>query len=355
MLGSIVDRVPPAPSAALLLAALASGTAVGLAAERALVRRRLPPTQASVTFGAYHDTAMLIPLDDGVTSYAEVSPATQPQDPLTVIFCHGYGLNQDSWHYQHRDLAGQARLVFYDQRGHARSSAGPSGSHCIDQLGADLHQVILAAAPTGPLILVGHSMGGMTIMALAEQFPTLFAERVRGVALLATSAGDLSEVPLGLPGPAARLAHRSAPDVAGVLTAWRALVEVARARQSDLSVLLTGLYSFGSAMPAVESSFVADMLAAVPIEVVADFLPTFLDHDKTAALGRFAGIRTKIMVGERDLLTPPAHARRLAEQIPGELTVLPNTGHMIITERPEQVTGALKSLIESVRADTQDD
>ncbi|MCH9816906.1 MAG: alpha/beta hydrolase [Actinomycetia bacterium] len=348
MLRTLSRRLPPPPGPGFLLAALASGTAVGTALERALVRRRLPQAGA-VAFGDYRDTALLIPVGHNATIYAEVTPSSLPDDDLTVVFCHGYGLNQDSWHYQRRDLAGRARLVFYDQRSHARSSRGPDGSHSIDQLGTDLQQVIMTAAPSGSLILVGHSMGGMTIMALAEQYPDLFVERVRGVALLATSSGELSDVPLGLPGPAARLVHRSAPDLAGLLTARRALVEVARARQNDLSVLLTGLYSFGSAVPAVESSFVADMLAAVPIEVLADYLPTFLEHDKAAALAGFSQITTTVMVGECDLLTPTTHGRRLAEQVGGELTIVPNTGHMIITERAELVTSELAALIDSVR------
>ena len=46
-------------------------------------------------------------------------------------------------------------------------------------------------------MLVGHSMGGMTIMALAEQRPELFAERVAGVALISTSAGEVGGA--GLP------------------------------------------------------------------------------------------------------------------------------------------------------------
>ena len=54
-------------------------------------------------------------------------------------------------------------------------------------------------APDGPLVLVGHSMGGMTIMALAEQRPELFADRVRGVALIGTSAGEVGRRGLPLP------------------------------------------------------------------------------------------------------------------------------------------------------------
>ena len=59
----------------------------------------------------------------------------------------------------------------------------------IDQLGRDLKAVIDAAAPEGPLVLVGHSMGGMTVMALADQYPELIRDRVVGVAFVGTSCG----------------------------------------------------------------------------------------------------------------------------------------------------------------------
>ena len=83
--------------------------------------------------------------------------------------------------------------VIYDQRSHGRSERAPRASCTIDQLGHDLAAVLRALAPDGPLVLVGHSMGGMTIMALAEQQPELFAERVLGVAFLATSAAEVAE------------------------------------------------------------------------------------------------------------------------------------------------------------------
>ena len=80
-------------------------------------------------------------------------------------------------------------MVLYDQRSHGRSERAPRESCTIEQLGHDLDAVIRALAPEGPLVLVGHSMGGMTIMALAEQNPELFTERVVGVALVVDVGG----------------------------------------------------------------------------------------------------------------------------------------------------------------------
>ncbi len=96
--------------------------------------------------------------------------------------------------------------MFYDQRSHGRSDHGEPELTSIDQLGRDLGCVIDTLAPRGPIVLIGHSMGGMSVLALAEQRPELFApkrrgraQRVVGVALLSTSAGRLGALRLGLP------------------------------------------------------------------------------------------------------------------------------------------------------------
>ncbi|MHC3821651.1 alpha/beta hydrolase, partial [Streptomyces sp. DT9] len=94
--------------------------------------------------------------------------------------------------------------VHWDQRSHGRSERGRAqaqGVHVdIDQLGRDLKAVIDAAAPEGPLVLVGHSMGGMTMMALAAQYPALMRDRVVAGAFVGTSSGKLGAVSFGLPG-----------------------------------------------------------------------------------------------------------------------------------------------------------
>ncbi len=85
-------------------------------------------------------------------------------------------------------------MVFYDQRGHGESGRPASESCTIARLGRDLAEVIDAVDPTGPVVVVGHSMGGMTALALAHQ---LFDERIVGVGLLAITAAGLTRTGLG--------------------------------------------------------------------------------------------------------------------------------------------------------------
>ncbi|MHA6760562.1 alpha/beta fold hydrolase [Streptacidiphilus sp. PAMC 29251] len=275
-----------------------------------------------------------------------------PTPPLTVVFCHGYCLNQDSWHFQRAAFREGLRLVFWDQRSHGRSER--SRSHlagqpaAIDQLGGDLKAVIDAVAPTGPLVLIGHSMGGMTVMALAEQHPELFADRVAAVALISTTSGGWSGVTLGLPGYGAKVLHRLAPGVLKALGRQRDLVERSRRLGSDLTSVLYRKFSFGTedVDPAVER-FAQRMLEATPIDVVAEFFPAFDLHEKKAALAAFRGIPTLVLAGTRDLLTPAAHSEAIAAELPdAELVIVQDAGHLVLLERPDLVNTQLALLLE---------
>lgn len=342
------------PLAALALgAAVMVGAAVGVAAERALVGRPLrADPESDEPFGSLRAPATRVVADDGAELHVEVDEA-HTDDGLTIVFTHGYCLNLDCWHYQRRDLRGTARLVFWDHRGHGRSSTGPGGYgvDVIDRLGRDLGEVLDAVAPQGPVVLVGHSMGGMTEMALAAQRPELFGERVRGVALLGTSAGGLDEVMLGLPAPAARLVHRLAPTAVSTVARSEVATRAVRERTNDLGLLLTRLYSFGSAAPPSINAFTAEMLSSTPLDVVAEFLPAFEAHDGVAGLSALHGVESLVMVGSIDRLTPEGHSREIIRHVPGaEFVLLEDTGHMLMLERYPEVNAALRDLVRRVRA-----
>ena len=344
----------------LAAGALAAGAALGAIAERSLLRgggaHASDATEAD--FGSLRGEQMVVVADDGIELHVEVDEvADDAKDGnLTVIFCHGYALNLDSWHFQRQAFRGRARLVFYDQRSHCRSQHADFDSHQVDQLGSDLGSVIDAIAPTGPLMLVGHSMGGMTIMALAAQRPEIFSERVFGVALVATTAGGLASGELGLPPGLGTVFHRIAPSVAAALARRKGLVERTRWSSSDLGLLLTRLYSFGSTATEQSSRFVASMVSSTPIETVAEFLPALQEHDKREALAVFENVELLVIVGDTDRLTPKEQSAEIVRRVPGaEYVVIPDSGHMLTLEKPEEVNAHLISLLERVQRDIADD
>ena len=89
-------------------------------------------------------------------------------------------------------------MVFYDQRGHGQSGDGPlRARYTVTQLGRDLETVLAVMAPRGSVVLVGHSMGGMTVLSHARQFPGRYGTHVVGAALISSAAEGLSRSPLG--------------------------------------------------------------------------------------------------------------------------------------------------------------
>ncbi|HEX6577340.1 MAG TPA: alpha/beta hydrolase [Jiangellaceae bacterium] len=340
-----------AGSVGAALGVAAAGAAVGFTAERYVVGRSLrgDDPYADEDFGSLRGTAHHLRTDDGVDLHVEVDEAAAP---VTVVFTHGYALNHDSWHFQRRDLAGTARLVFWDQRSHGRSMRAPEDSITIERLGRDLGEVLDATVPRGPVVLAGHSMGGMTILALAAGRPQLFGDRVAGVALIATSARDLGAVSLGLPGPLGRLTHKVAPGVVAALARRPELIERGRRAGSDLGYVLTRRYSFVESRSASLIEFTAAMNAATPIEVLADFLPLFSGHDGRASLPVLARVPVLVVGAVGDLLAPVEHSRELADALPDASYVeVPDAGHMVILERHDVVTAHLRELVDRITAE----
>lgn len=330
--------------------AVAIGAAAGLAAERyAIGRVRLAedPEAGEPFFRLPADRVRRVVADDGVPLHVEeVGPE---HAPLTVVFCHGYTMQLASWHFQRKALAeeGLGKLVFWDQRSHGRSGRSRPEHATIDQLGRDLHAVVEACAPTGKVVLVGHSMGGMTIMALADGHPELFGDRVVGVALLATSPGKLAEVTFGLPAVFSGVNRRVLPFVTRGMRGRPELFDRGRRLGTDLAFLAARRGGFGSKnVPPSLVELTERMIAETPADVIAEFYDTFVDHDKLHALPVLDDVETLVLVGSEDVVTPVAHSREIAAQLPrAQLVVLEGAGHMVQLERHALVTLQLRALI----------
>jgi pimeloyl-ACP methyl ester carboxylesterase len=332
-------------------AATAGGTALVTKAKVREQRRR--PDGEARALGSPLPTDRVTPVvaEDGVRLHVE--EVGRADAPLTVVFAHGWTCTMEAWTYQRRDLAGPGvRLVFYDQRGHGRSGRPDPEHSDVDILGRDLLRVIEAVRPHGQVVLVGHSMGGMTIMALADHRPDLFGPEalIRGVCLMSTSAGRLAQVTFGLPTVAAKVTRRLLPG------SYRTLARIgdrmeARRKSSDLSWLLTKYVSYGGDVPPSLVELMERMMAQSPLAVTAQFGTALLDHDKLAALPTLRDTATLILVGDADVLTPVDHSRAMQQQAPGsDLVILPGAGHMVMLERPALTNLHLRTLLRRAEA-----
>lgn len=287
--------------------------------------------------------------DDGVPLHVEVDG--DPTAPLTVVFSHGFTARLVEWELQRAALRDRARLVLWDQRGHGRSGWTKLTSATIDRTGRDLGEVLDATTPTGPVVLAGHSMGGMSILALARQRPELFGGRVAGVFLLATSAGGL--VQTGILGRLVKVIRRLhlLKVYLWFLQLLAPLLERFRRRGTRLGRRITRRLLFGSDDADLANvRLVQDLLEETPYPVAMAYYATFLDHDETAALEVLRQVPVTVIAATDDRLTPESHGRDMAERIGpnAELVVVPGAGHSVNLTRTDVVDAALLRLLDRV-------
>ncbi len=348
---STVGRVVGAASIATgVLAAAALG---GVTAQRRAVRKYR--ATAGVDPQGYDslaaDRTYSVVGDDGVVLHVE--EVGEENAELTVVFGHGWTLRSGAWHYQRIGLAGkgfgsgkgpQARLVFFDQRSHGKSSRAHADHVTMVDLAGDLAAVVATAAPTGPVVLVGHSMGGMALITLAGLRPDLFADRVAGVGLVSTSASALSKAQItrslmSTSGPLLKLASRAA-------SRYPTWIERGRSGSRDAVWLLTRSLGFAQKdVPGELVDYLDEMISATPVDVIADFAPALVSLDQTAALPVLATLPVVIICGDADRQTPLTRSLAISEALPNaQLVIVKGAGHMAILESPDVVNDALREL-----------
>ncbi|WP_433289767.1 alpha/beta fold hydrolase [Pseudonocardia sp. CA-142604] len=336
--------------------AAVTGVAVGVAARKrsqiAAERRRLATQLAEIEPGPGSgpvSEASSVTADDGVRLSCEEVEAPGGNPSLTVVLVHGFALDRRTWHFQRRSLPmltdPAVRLVLYDQRSHGRSERAPRESCTIEQLGHDLDAVIRALAPEGPLVLVGHSMGGMTIMALAEQNPALFAERVAGVALVSTSAGEVASG--GLSGTLLSR-HNPLTRVVGMAARLQPkLVEGVRKAAGDVIWAITRSFAYGdrNVAPCLVD-LVDEMISANAVDALTDFADTVGSHNRVAALPALATCELLVAAGDADRVIPFSHSDVIAAELPDVTLVrFDGVGHLPMLEQPAAMDEALVDLL----------
>jgi pimeloyl-ACP methyl ester carboxylesterase len=334
--------------AAAAAATLVAGGAAAALAQRRVVRRRRSTSTGRDEFGSLRSEPLTVVADDGVRLHAEVDEPDVATAGPTVVFVHGYALNLDCWHFQRRYFRGTRRLVLYDQRSHGRSGRSTEGNATIDQLGHDLRAVLEQLVPEEPVVLVGHSMGGMSIMALADHHPELFGDRVVGVALVSTTAGGLQPHRVLGPYLPERVMRQVTPRAMALLARAPGLVDGARRTGSDIGFWATQMFAFGTDVPTPYIEFVDEMLRQTPFEVIAEFFPNFDELDKFDVLAAFDKVPTVIVGGTADALTSIGHSRKMAARLrDARLVEVADAGHMVILESAEEVNAALDRLLDA--------
>lgn len=325
----------------------AVGSAAGVTAARSLRRRVTDedPHRDEDFELLDADRSTVVTTPDGVPlAVREVGPQ---HAPLTVVFAHGFCLRMGSFHFQRARLSeqwgAQVRMVFYDQRGHGQSGEAPSDTYTVEQLGQDLESVLAVMAPRGPVVLVGHSMGGMTVLSHARQYPQRYPTRIVGAAIIASAAEGVSRSPLGeiLKNPALEAVQFAARYAPKTVHRFRG-----SARSIIGPILRAASYGDEKISPSVVA-FSERMMHDTPITTLVEFLHALEVHDETAGLATLRKVPTLIACGDRDLLTPAEYSREMAAALPkSELVIVGGAGHLVQLEQPEIIDDALVRLVE---------
>ncbi|MBV8940254.1 MAG: alpha/beta fold hydrolase [Solirubrobacterales bacterium] len=320
-------------------AALAAATVAGAVAERRHLRRIAADPLRAVLEHPPVGRPLRARSADATKIHAEIFG----RDGLpTLVLAHGWTERLRFWALVINELP-EFRIVAYDLRGHGRSSPAATGDYSLERFGEDLEAVLVV--PEGErAIVAGHSLGAMSIAAWAAGHD---AGRVRAAALLFTGLGDLVANQLLV--AVSRLSRRLRDPVARRMF-FGARFPLPRF-SSPLSYASARYIAFGPAATPAQIAFFERMLANCVPRVRAAVGLALTEMELHDALPRLR-VPTLVMDGADDRLTPPAHGRRIAAELPAlyRLIELPDTGHMGPLERPAAVADALRELAQATEA-----
>ncbi|HLL68877.1 MAG TPA: alpha/beta hydrolase [Micromonosporaceae bacterium] len=289
-------------------------------------------------------TVASVRLPDGVRLHTEIHGGRAEAQTPTIVLLHGWTLDHRLWHQQIVDIpkriGGPVRLVAFDLRGHGRSTPTPLGTATLTQLADDLAAVIRKKVPTGPIILVGHSLGGMAILEYAHRHHETFTQRVAGVVLVSTSAEGAAHTMYGLNPNLARVVRMVEVSSAGVLARFGPW----RMHRPLMPVLGPGVrwLVFGQEAQDDWVRLTISMVGSASLRAIGGFRPSVAVHHRVDALAAMSEVPVAILVGSRDRLTPVRCSETIAAELPHAVhQICAGAGHMLPLECPDDVTDAI--------------
>jgi len=269
--------------------------------------------------------------------------------PLTVVLLHGWTLDHRLWRRQIADLPDRlgdnVRILAVDLRGHGRSGSPELRDTTLDRLADDVHAVLRERVPHGPVILAGHSLGGMAVLEFAHHGPDVFRDRVAGVALVSTSAEGHTHTSYGLAPWLGRVVRELETRAAAVLTFGGTL----RLHRMVMPALLPAVrwLVFGDRVELETLRLTIAMIGCASMRSIGGFRPSVGEMNRVESLNALAEVPVRLLVGSRDRLTPVKCTEAITAALPdAELQVLDGCGHMLPLECPDAVTDALVDVCE---------
>jgi pimeloyl-ACP methyl ester carboxylesterase len=273
-----------------------------------------------------------------------------PEEAPTIVMTHGWGLNSAIWHYAKTHLAGRYRLILWDLPGLGKSGSPANGDWSLEKMAGDLHAVLELAGPR-PVILLGHSIGGMITLTFCRLFPETLGERVAGLVLAHTTytnpvkttsnAGFYTAIQKPVLEPLCYLMIWLAPLV--WLMNWMSYLNGSMHRSTDRD-------SFSGNETWEQLDFAARLGVQAWPNVVARGMLAMLRYDATDVLGRI-GVPTLVVAGDQDPTTRPEASAVMAQSIPtATLVTLQPAKHLGHFEHHAQFAEAVARLVATCAA-----
>lgn len=339
----------PSPKQIGQLAVLAGAAASAVTGGEVYRRRRAQVRRIrGIGHGGREQT---LTTSDGTKLHVEIDGPESAE--LTVVFSHGWFMDLTTWRHQRAALSGMpVRRVFYDHRGYGKSERGAKGLGSVRLLAEDMYEIIEAVAPTGPVVVVGHSMGSFTIQALAGIHPELFGSRIVGSVLISTAAQGstlIRAVVRNIP-----VAHRIVNPTANVLEIANVLRPyLVRALGMGLYRPFSYLFVDRRSSGEAKQEFLA-VISAAHLDVMGEYLLALAGHEEMASLPALGKAPCLVITGGSDLIVVPALSEAAAAEIPGvEHVIIPESGHIVVFEKADEVNGLLTREIDRALADLE--
>jgi pimeloyl-ACP methyl ester carboxylesterase len=233
-----------------------------------------------------------------------------------VVLIHGAGFDHSAWALQSRWFSHHGFAVLApDLPGHGHSE-GPALKSIAEM--ADWVAALLDATGATAAHLIGHSMGSLIALETAARHPS----RVAALGLIGTAAAMTVGPDL------LKAAEANDSDAIDMVSIW-GLGYGAGIGGS----LAPGLWMHGGAQRVLQH--------CAPGVLFADLSACNSYQDALAAAAKVT-VPTTLVLGEKDMMTPAKAGKALAAAIPHARTVvLKGAGHMMMSERPDELLAAL--------------
>ncbi len=248
-----------------------------------------------------------------------------PTNATPVVFLHGFPFSHEMWKEQLRAASAEHRTIAYDLRGHGKSYVGEAQftvEHHVDDLISLMNFWKIQKA-----VVVGLSMGGYITLRALERHPERF---IAAVLCDTKSESDTNE------GKLKRFENMKSVREHGSAVFAEAFAKIVFAPETFTT------------NPAAVSLIRNIIKATPPLSIAGTLLALASRTDTTSSLSKIK-VPTLILVGEKDVTTPPENSQMMHASIPGsELHIIPHAAHMSNLENPDVFNEHLMNFLRRV-------